>query len=228
MYYLNPLEMMIKSCLIILVASLRSVVCGGCEVVPPLNDNSPSLGEIQSVVRLRSRVGPGLIFVPGATIPGENYLPLMEAVQAEYPGSLWVAATTDWAGEMPNPLEIGGQLAGCRDQADQMGLDTSNVFFAGHSLGGVVLESYVSGHADLTQGIILLGTWLPDLLARANNEYPVPVLTAIGELDGGGLSYLRREVEETAALAPSVTSFSKTLLVPQVNHAQVRLENKYF
>ena len=159
--------------------------------------------------------------MPGATIPGENYLPLMTAVQAHYPGSLWVAATTEWAGEMPNPLEIGGQLEGCRQMAAGMGLNTENVFLAGHSLGGVVLESYVSGHSDQTPGIILLGTWLPDLLARATNEYPVPVLTAIGELDGGGLSYLRREVEETAALPGSVTTFSKTIFVPQVNHAQV-------
>ena len=166
--------------------------------------------------------------MPGATIPGENYIPLMEAVQARYPGSLWVTATTQWAGEMPNPLEIGGQLSGCRDMADQMGLDTSNVFFAGHSLGGVVLESFVSGHAELTQGIILLGTWLPDLLARANNQYPVPVLTAIGELDGGGLSYLRREVEETAALSAAETSLAKTILVPQVNHAQVGLERRKY
>ena len=36
------------------------------------------------------------MFVPGATIPGERYVPLMEAVQALYPGALWVAATTDW------------------------------------------------------------------------------------------------------------------------------------
>ena len=36
------------------------------------------------------------MFVPGATIPGERYLPLMEAVQALYPGALWVAATTGW------------------------------------------------------------------------------------------------------------------------------------
>merc|ERR1712155_189517 len=97
-----------------------------------------------------------------------------------------------------------------------MGLNTENVFLAGHSLGGVVLESYVSGHSDQTPGIILLGTWLPDLLARATNEYPVPVLTAIGELDGGGLSYLRREVEETAALPAEVTEVTKTIYVPQV------------
>ena len=54
-----------------------------------------------------------------------------------------------------------------------------------------------------------------------NNEYPVPVLTAIGEIDGGGISYLRREVEETEVLPGSVTPFTKTIMVPQVNHAQV-------
>ena len=47
-------------------------------------------------------------------------------------------------------------------------------------------------------------------------RYPVPVLTAIGELDGGGLSYLRREVAETAALPASVTEVTKTIYVPQV------------
>ena len=50
----------------------------------------------------------------------------------------------------------------------------------------------------------------------------MPVLTAIGELDGGGLSYLRREVEETAALTEAERRLSKTLLVPGVNHAQGR------
>ena len=47
-------------------------------------------------------------------------MPLMTAVQAHYPGSLWVAATTQWAGEMPNPLEVGGQLEGCRQMAAEM------------------------------------------------------------------------------------------------------------
>jgi len=190
---------------------ISEVKCGGCVVEPPLNDDSPQIG---------------LIFVPGATIPGENYLPLMKAVQANYPGSLWIAATKEWTGEMPNPLEVGGQLQGCKDMAAQFGLDTTNVFYAGHSLGGIVLENYVSGHFDETLGIALLGTWLPNLLEKSddwtrNNEYPVPVLTAIGEIDGGGISYLRREVEETKVLANSVRSFTKTIMVPQVNHAQV-------
>ena len=48
LYYINHSEMMLKSCLIFLVAaaSLKYVSCGGCEVVPPLNDNSPSIGDL--------------------------------------------------------------------------------------------------------------------------------------------------------------------------------------
>jgi len=30
-------------------------------------------------------------------------------------------------------------------------LSTERVFFGGHSLGGIVLESYISGHAELAQ-----------------------------------------------------------------------------
>ena len=56
------------------------------------------------------------------------HLPLMTAVQAHYPGALWVAATTEWTGEMPNPLEVGAQLARCREMAADVGLDTDNVF----------------------------------------------------------------------------------------------------
>jgi len=96
---------------------------------------------------------------------------------------------------------------------------TENVFFAGHSLGGIVLEQYISGNSELAKGIILLGTWLPDLVG-GSNDFPVPTLTAVGELDGGGLSYLRREAQETAAL-PSTENLSRTLMVPLVNHAQV-------
>jgi len=184
---------------------------GGCEVLGPVG---PGDGSTQI----------GLIFIPGATIPGAAYLPLLEAVQEHYPGSLWVGATSEWGNEMPNPIEIGGQIDKCLAKAQEAGYDTETVFFGGHSLGGIVLESHISGHSDKAAGIALLGTWLPDLLGEktsGSNEYPVPVLTAIGELDGGGLSYLRREVEETAVLPGSVTSFSKTILVPQVNHAQV-------
>jgi len=201
--------MLLLSLAILLLGQLcHFAIAGDCEIQAPNNpdDESPQIG---------------LIFIPGAKIPGEAYLPLLSAVQEHYPGSLWVGATTGWLAGMPNPVEIGGLINKCLDRAAEAGYSTDNVFFGGHSLGGIVLETYISGHADIASGIALLGTWIPDLLSRGTNEYPVPVLTAIGELDGGGISYLRREAEETASLPGSVTSFSKTILVPQVNHAQV-------
>jgi len=189
----------------------RHAIAGGCEVLPPKD-----LGDPAKQV--------GLIFIPGAKLAGSSYIPLLEKVQEHYPGPLWVGATENWLNDMPNPIEIGGQISACMEAAEEQGLSTEFIFFGGHSLGGIVLESYISGHAEIARGIALIGTWLPDLLGekhRGSNEYPVPVLTAIGELDGGGLSYLRREVEETEALPGSVTAFTKTILVPQVNHAQV-------
>jgi len=184
---------------------LVSQIAGDCSLEPAIKDDGPSVG---------------VIFVPGAKIAGEAYLPLLRVIQEMYPGSLWIAATTTWLNDMPNPIEIGGQINDCLDQAKALGLDTSTVYFGGHSLGGIVLESYINGHAELAQGIFLLGTWLPDLL-RATNEFPVPVLTAIGELDGGGISYLRREWEETQDLTQEKQLLTKTILVPQVNHGQV-------
>ena len=72
----------------------------------------------------------------------------------------------------PTPLEIAEQLAGCGAAAEEAGLDTAHVFYAGHSLGGVVLESYVRRHQDTlgAAGVALLGTWLPNLGPASTNE----------------------------------------------------------
>ena len=74
----------------------------------------------------------------------------------------------------------------------QAGYSTESVFLSGHSLGGVVLESYVSTHANENMmGLILFGSFLPDTTST-NNSFPIPVLSAMGTLDGGGLSYAFR------------------------------------
>jgi len=191
--------------LLIFLGLFGNQVSANCSIEPPIKGDGDAIG---------------LIFVPGAKLLGSSYLPLLRSIQEFYPGSLWVGATTEWLGDMPNPIQIGGQIDDCITQAEAQGLDTTKLFFGGHSLGGIVLESYISGHADIAEGIALIGTWLPDLL-KADNDFPVPVLTAIGELDGGGLSYLRREWEETVDLSEEKKVLTKTILVPQVNHGQV-------
>merc|ERR1711962_351925 len=167
----------------------------------------------------------GLIIVPGAHLPGESYLPLLREIQASYPGPLWIGSTAEWLGDMPTPIEVTQQIGSCLDAARSSGLSTDDVFMAGHSVGGVVLQSYIATHSTAARAVAFLGTWLPDLYSKdgpiGSNEYVVPIGTFIGELDGGGISYLRREVEETNLLSESERMLSKTILVPGANHAQV-------
>ena len=62
----------------------------------------------------------------------------------------------------------------------------------GHSLGGIMLKTYVEDHPEVADGIILLGSYLPDMFGDHSNTFPVPVLTAVGTLDGMTLSYVYR------------------------------------
>ena len=82
----------------------------------------------------------------------------------------------------------------------ELGLGTQKVFEAGHSLGGIVLETWAKDNADLSTGIILYGSYLPNGFGGNGdtNVFPVPVLTAMGSLDGGALSYVTREARESS------------------------------
>ena len=53
----------------------------------------------------------------------------------------------------------------------------------------------VQDHAEKAAGIILIGSYLPDLFGDQSNAFPVPVLTVVGELDGLTISYVYRSVE---------------------------------
>ena len=61
------------------------------------------------------------------------------------------------------------------------------MFHAGHSLGGIILETWAKDNSELSRGIILFGSYLPDgFFGNGDtNVFPVPVLTAVGSLDGG-------------------------------------------
>ena len=46
----------------------------------------------------------------------------------------------------------------------------------GHSLGGIVLETYIKNHPELSAGIILFGSYLPaGFIGTDDNLFPVPV-----------------------------------------------------
>jgi len=153
-----------------------------CRIVPP---RATSTGEQM-----------GIIMIPGAQIPGVQYQVLVAEVQRQLNGSkLWAGITDGWLGNFPNPLEIAGAVGDCMDKASAAGL-SGLVYMAGHSLGGIMLETWVHDNPDKAAGIILLGSYLPDLFGDHDNTFPVPVLTAVGELDGMTLSFVYREWQE--------------------------------
>merc|ERR1711936_565119 len=106
----------------------------------------------------------GLIIIPGAQLEGERYGPLATQIQTQLAdkAKAWVGITKSWLGNFPNPLEISGALTDCLSQASAQGL-AGPVYMAGHSLGGIMLETFIKDHADMASGIILLGSYLPDL-----------------------------------------------------------------
>merc|ERR1712170_278765 len=138
-----------------------------------------------------------------------------------FPGKLWVGLTEGWFGDFPNPLEVDGGIRDCIKKAQELGLGTQKVFEAGHSLGGIVLETWAKDNADLSTGIILYGSYLPNgFLGNGDtNVFPVPVLTAVGSLDGGSLSYVTREARESKD--PVLEGKYPVLVIDRVNHAQV-------
>ena len=84
-----------------------------------------------------------------------------------------------------------------------------------------MLEMWAKDNPDLSMGILLFGSYLPNgFLGNGDtNVFPVPVLTAVGSLDGGSLSYVAREARESKN--PVLQGRYPVLVIDRVNHAQV-------
>jgi len=166
----------------------------------------------------------GFIMIPGAQIPGERYQPLAQEIQLQMKDKarVWVGVTKGWLADFPNPLEIAGALNDCMDQANADG-HVGPVYIGGHSLGGIMLETYIKDHPERAAGIILVGSYLPDLFGDQSNQFPVPVLTAVGELDGMTISYVYREwIESMIAEADQgVEDKYPVVVIDDANHGQV-------
>ena len=86
-------------------------------------------------------------------IPGQQYGPLVAEIQKQLPGvRLWTGVTSGWLGNFPNPIEIAGAVDDCVSKAQEQGLHTTNVYMAGHSLGGIMLETWIEDNPDRAAG----------------------------------------------------------------------------
>ena len=123
----------------------------------------------------------GLVFIQGAQIEPKQYLPLVQEVQKASPFAVWVGIP-DFAFDVPEPIVISGGIDRVLQSMKDSGMNATDIIFAAHSLGGVILQDYLNDNKQVGIGQILLGSFL--LRKYRNVTYPVPTLTIGGELDG--------------------------------------------
>jgi hypothetical protein len=128
-----------------------------------------------------------LILVQGAEIPAINYKLHVLKLQEKFNGSLWIGLT-EFPLNTPEPLLINSIMDSLFKQLLAEGFHyTKNTpfFFAGHSLGGIMLQDYIFKATDLPfklSGVILLGSFITR--NNLNKKATFPVLTLGAELDG--------------------------------------------
>ncbi|XP_050408424.1 uncharacterized protein LOC126823559 [Patella vulgata] len=175
--------------------------------------------EILSPIRADG-VEAAIIIVPGAYIKGSTYKPLAQQLQKSSSLKLWVALLEEFPLNLPNPLQLNGAISSAVSNIKKDGMTTNNVFVAGHSLGGVFVGNY--GKSNPVKGILLFGSYLTK--GNKLSDYPVPVLTISGDLDG--LTRVTRiadsfeELKADAAKSQNAIYRTPVIVMNGVNHGQ--------
>jgi len=127
---------------------------------------------------------------------------------------LWVCLTKDYLNDLIFEFEIDEAIQKCFDAAEEVGYPLDTIFVAGHSMGGAFVDSYIQDNLRPNYaGVLLFGSWP----ASDTNDYPIPLLTSVGTLDGGGVSAAVVEWRQTKA-NPNA---QPVLMIEEVNHVQV-------
>lgn len=151
---------------------------------------SPALAA-NTVLKPVKEGGPqaALIFIEGAEIPCEKYVPLLQEVQNKSGLSLWVGLPA-FALNTPEPVRLAADIASTIRDMEKEGFNSTEslMYYGGHSLGTVFIQDYVSTNASSAAGQVLTGGFLArkHYTATPNRsfEYSVPTLTMGGSLDG--------------------------------------------
>lgn len=146
---------------ILLVIVAATVICGlylsnyyhadedRIAAFAPMNEVSVTELDNGSIVFDVKDAKNGFIFYPGGKVENEAYKPLMASLASR--GILCILV------DMPFNLAVFDVNA-----ADGITEDYPNVenwYIGGHSLGGAMAASYVSGHTDSFDGLVLLGAY---------------------------------------------------------------------
>ena len=190
----------------LLLAVFAASVQGGDVILKPIKQTNKQVA---------------LVFIQGAQIAPEQYVPLFKAVQeAASSYSVWVGIP-QFLADLADPLTIAKNLDKILGAMSAEGMSSDALFLAGHSLGGAVVQSYVAASPGKVRGQILMGATL--LRKYRNETYPVPTLAVGGELDG--LNRVTRIMEEYfhRVLHPSSNALADlfpVIVIKGMNHFQ--------
>ncbi|CDW91318.1 UNKNOWN [Stylonychia lemnae] len=133
-----------------------------------------------------------LVLFQGASSPAQGYAPVAQQIQqvAAQSGIRAFVSIPSFVFDTPEPLQTDSAFNGALKELKGLGFTGDNVFLAGHSLGGVMAQSYAVKHTDVIKGLILEGSVLlrGTRKVQANGftkfNLDLPTLTLCGELDG--------------------------------------------
>ncbi|XP_071104985.1 uncharacterized protein [Haliotis cracherodii] len=172
----------------------------------------------------QAKQGPeaALVIVPGAYVKGEQYIPLGQEIQKSSPLKLWVVVLAEFIADLPNPLQLSGAVTDAIAQLRKKGMTSDNVFLAGHSLGGVFVGNHGKSHAKQLKGILLLASYITK--GNPLSQYPLPVLTISGDLDGNTritrIADTFQELQSDVAKDANAMYRTPVVIMSGINHAQ--------
>lgn len=160
-----------------------------------------------------------LLISPGAYINYATYQPLGIAMQQASPYRLWVGLIGPFTADVPT-------ASGCSEHIDEalammtaQGMRSDYLFVAGHSLGGVVMQTWIRNNLSNTTGTILLASEISAFL-DGFDDYPIMQIS--GDLDGIVLIFelqnIFREYEVAASSDPSLMYKRPITVLTDVNH----------
>lgn len=127
--------------------------------------------------------GPEIVLfgLNGAFCDPHVYIGLFQTIQNYSNYTVW-AALHKFPGDFPSDLDKA--IPQTLDEVRQQGANTSTVFAVGHSLGAFMVQDFLVQNSTGIKGLVVLGKFIKFQYNDPQTDFPVPVLTISGELDG--------------------------------------------
>ncbi|XP_018017320.1 uncharacterized protein LOC108673941 [Hyalella azteca] len=160
-----------------------------------------------------------LLLVPGAYINAAFYEPLGVAIQTTSSLKLWVGLVRPFVSDLPNPVQCSDDIEKTLSMMRDQGMVTSLIAVAGHSLGGVVMQDWISANLANVTSMILMASQLNN--AEVANS-SLATLHISGDLDGleeiTELEPTFRRLESSVSQDPEAVFRKPTVVLRDVNH----------